>query len=229
MGKDLSNRMCRIVVYLSDDFHFRSRLLEQSFASTKIISLIFDYCNSNPSFNAPRVTRGAEISLRDFFTREFQGDNPYHPYRFASSRCFLLFSSRWRGNRGGYTRAPLWPRCVVVGVEKTKEKKLKISVPTAMHSSARDTPGCQHRRVVDTFCSEGGGTPCRLSQLTCSVFLFYFRRFLFCARHATPHVPPPPPPPADPRTEPALCFDHVTPPHSKDGLSALPRDTRRSF
>lgn len=62
------------------------------------------------------------------------------------------------------------------------------------------------------FVREGGGSPCRLSQLTCSVFLFYFRRFLFCC--ATPHVPPPPPP--IPGTEPALCFDHVTPPRSKD-------------
>lgn len=157
-------------------------------------------------------------------------DNSYHhPSLLPSSpRCFLLFSSRWFIR----VRAPLWPPCVVVvEVEKKRRKKNENQYSDRNALERERHAGCQHRRVVDTFCSKkgGGGSPCRLSQLTCSVFLFYFRRFLFCARHATPHVPPPPPLSStsalplfrpcraaasarDPRTEAALCFDHVTPP-----------------
>lgn len=81
-------------------------------------------------------------------------DNPYHhPSLLPSSRprCFLLFSSRWfiRRNR----RAPLWAPCVVVEVEK---KKMKISIPTATHSSARDTRGVSIDASSTRFVRKGG-------------------------------------------------------------------------
>lgn len=111
---------------------------------------------------------------------------------------------------------------------------MKISIPTATHSSARDTRGVSIDASSTRFVRKGG-SPCRLSQLTCSVFLFYFRRFLFCARHATPHVPPPPPTcPSALAARPRVPVIPVRSPHfvlitshrqpGRARLSALPRD-----
>lgn len=115
-------------------------------------------------------------------------DNPYHhPSLLPSSRprCFLLFSS----HSSKPTRAIVGAlRCC-----RSRKKKWK-SVFRQQRTRARETRGVSASTRRRHVLFEKGGSPCRLSQLTCSVFLFYFRRFLFCARRATPHVPPPPPP-----------------------------------
>lgn len=122
------------------------------------------------------IRRAQKISSE---SRLYGRDNSYHhPSLLPSSpRCFLLFSSRWFIR----VRAPLWPPCVVVvEVEKKRRKKNENQYSDRNALERERHAGCQHRRVVDTFCSKkGGGLPVsaqsinvlRLSILFPSVFV----------------------------------------------------------
>lgn len=167
-------------------------------------------------------------------------DNPYHhPSLLPSSfrpRCFLLFSS----HSSKPTRAIVGAlRCC-----RSRKKKMKISIPTGTHSSARDTRGVSIDASSTRFVRKGGLpvsaqsiNVLRLSILFPSVFVL--RPACHPTRAASAsalslHCPRPPPLPFALVARPRVPVIPVRSPHfvlitshrqpGRARLSALPRD-----
>lgn len=119
------------------------------------------------------------------------------------------------------------------GVNWKKEKKNENQYSDDNALECARHVGCQHRRIrrVDTFCFLA---PCQPSQLTCSVFLFYFR--LFCFLPDTPRAATPITIPVfhpcrrnerASRTSPHFVL--ITSHRQDARIVGFPRDTWRSF
>lgn len=136
---------------LSNDFHFVSRLrrfnrlLEQT-------RLLFS-CNLMHRSMTPyqdHTERAQKVSSESrLYGRVFR-DNPYHhPSLLPSSRprCFLLFSS--------HSSKPT--RAIVGALRCCRSRKKNENQYSDSNALERERhAGCQHRRVVDTFCSKRG-------------------------------------------------------------------------